>query len=84
MCRGGLAAWTLRWLSIVGVMVGVIIVGVVVVMIPVKIVIVIILAVVGHVNGSGCVEMVMVVMVDALRLSKWWGTCDKHVEDSLC
>ena len=79
MRRGGLAAWTLRWLSVVRVMVGVVIVGVVVVMIPVyppdipipmKITIVVILAVVGYVDGGGCIEMVMVVVVDVLRLSK--------------
>ena len=60
-------------------MVGVVVVGVVVVVIPmylpgipipVKIIIVVILAMVGHVDGGGCVEMVVVVVVDVLRLSK--------------
>ena len=30
----------------------------------------VVLAVVGHVNGSGCVEMVVVVVVDTPKLSK--------------
>ena len=38
--------------------------------VPVKIIIVVILAVVGYVDGGGCIEMVMVVVVDVLRLSK--------------